>query len=62
MLRCVIWPNLADVSEVLTTFIKVMSEAVRIPETSVKFHHSARTLRNIPADSYLHIRRHEDLK
>jgi hypothetical protein len=53
------------VSEVLATaiiraMIALMMEAASTSETSVNFYQNTR--RNIPEGSYLHTRRHENLK
>jgi hypothetical protein len=51
---------LTDVSEMLTTTIALMKEAVITSETSINF--NLTTLRYIPEDSKLHTRRRENLK
>jgi hypothetical protein len=63
MLRCVVSRKFIDVSEVLTVLhqlIPLMMEAVSTSETSVNLYETTR--RNIPEDSHLHTRRHQNLK
>jgi hypothetical protein len=61
VLRRVVSQELTDVSEVSTTsVIGAMKETVSTSETSVTFYQTA--LRNIPKYSYLHTRRHEQIK
>jgi hypothetical protein len=64
MLRRVVWQKLTHVSQLLTASIisaitTVMIEAVSTSETSVNFYQTTR--RNIPEDSHLHTRMHENV-
>jgi hypothetical protein len=62
MLRLVVWPILADVSEELTasTIIALIMEAISSYETSVNIYQTSR--HNIPEDCRLHTRRRDNLK
>jgi hypothetical protein len=60
MLRRVVWYKFADVSEVLTSSIALMIEAVSSSETLVNIHQTTRYY--IPEDSRLRAHRCENLK
>jgi hypothetical protein len=60
MLRRVVWWTLTDVTEVLSSIIALMMDAVSIFEMSINIYQTTRC--NIPEDSCLHTRRRENLK